>query len=82
MNSSLTLRPSARGLRKAQMVSIRRTPAADQARLLGYRFDMLPVANPTRRRQCQYALVDRGASSLSLSEMFVRLFVSPVYLQR
>ena len=36
-------------LRKAQMVSICRTPAADQASLLGNRLDMLPVANPTRR---------------------------------
>ena len=52
-----------RRLRKAQMVGIGRAAAADQTRLLGNRFDMLPVANPTRRRQCQYAFVDSGGSA-------------------
>ena len=37
-------------LHKAQMVSIRRVPAADQALLLGNGFNMLPVANAAWRR--------------------------------
>ena len=53
-------------LGKAQMMSIRGTPAADQARLLGNRFDVIPVANPAWRGQGQNAFVDsgdRGAAS-------------------
>ena len=68
-----------RGLRKAQMVGIRRTPAADETGLLGDRFDMLPVTDSARRRQCQYSFVNSGASScLSLkrsSSFFSRRFI-------
>jgi hypothetical protein len=50
------------------MVRISGTAAADQARLLDNRFDMFAIANPTRRRQRQYALVDnRGSAPLSTS---------------
>ena len=37
-------------LRKLQVVSVSGNPTADQARELGNRFHMLPVANPPRRR--------------------------------
>lgn len=39
-----------RRLREPQMVSIGRTPTAHEAGLLGNRFDVLAVANATRRR--------------------------------
>src|SRR6516165_8611371 len=42
-----------RCLGKAQMMGIGGTPAADEARLLGDRFHMLPVANSTGHRQRQ-----------------------------
>src|SRR5713101_4721083 len=44
------------------MVSVSGTPAADQARLLGNRFDVVPIANPTRRWQRQYAFIDNRNS--------------------
>jgi hypothetical protein len=47
-----------RYLRKPEVVGIGGTPAADQAGLLGNRFNVLPVAKATRRRQCQYTFVD------------------------
>ena len=50
-------------LRKAQVMGIGGNPPADQAWLLGNRFDMLPVPNAPRRRQCQYGLVDNGRLS-------------------
>ena len=34
-----------RGLRKLQVMGVGRTPAADQASLLGHRFDMLAIAH-------------------------------------
>src|SRR5215471_1830616 len=49
-------------LRKSQVVSIGRTAATDQACLLGDRFDMIAVANPTRHRQCQHTFVNDGAA--------------------
>ena len=51
-------------LRKSQMMDIRGSPTANQARLLGHIFNMFPVANPTCLRQRQYALVDNSGSSL------------------
>ena len=47
-----------RYLRKPEVVGISGTPAADQTRLLGNRFNVLPVAKATWRRQCQYTFVD------------------------
>jgi hypothetical protein len=50
--------PERQRLRKAQVVGISRTAAADQARLLGNGFHMIPVAYPTRRRQGQHGFID------------------------
>jgi hypothetical protein len=36
---------------KSQMMGIGGSPTANQARLLGNRFDMLAIANPARRWQ-------------------------------
>jgi hypothetical protein len=51
-----------RRLGKAQMMGIGRTPAADQASLFRNRFDMLPIANAARHRQCQDALVNNRSA--------------------
>jgi hypothetical protein len=51
-------------LGKTQMMHISRTATTDQARLLGNRFDMFAIANPTRLRQRQPALIDYRSSSL------------------
>ena len=56
-------------LRRSQMMGIGGTAAADKARLLGNRFNMLPVANPARRRQSQYGLVDNSSRSPPFSSM-------------
>src|SRR5262245_37114741 len=40
------------------MVGVGRAATANQARLLGHRFDMLPIANATRRREGQHSLVN------------------------
>ena len=45
------------------MVSICRTSAANEARLLGNRFNVITVANATWCRQCQYAFVDSSTSA-------------------
>ncbi len=37
-------------LREAQMMSVRRSPTANQAGLIGDRFDVIPVPNATRFR--------------------------------
>src|SRR6516165_2089162 len=42
------------------MVSICRTSATNEARLVGDRFNVITVANASRRRQRQYGLVDYG----------------------
>ena len=42
------LAPERPGLRKSQVVGVRRLPAANQARLLGNRFDVIPVPNSAR----------------------------------
>jgi hypothetical protein len=47
-------------LGKAQMMGIRRAAAADEARLLGNRFDMFPIANPTRCGQSQHGLINNS----------------------
>jgi len=47
-------------LGKAQMMGIRRAAAADEARLLGNRLDVFPIANPTGRRQSQHGLVNNS----------------------
>jgi len=39
-----------RGLRKSQVMGIGRTPAAEQTSHLGYRFDVLSIANAALRR--------------------------------
>src|ERR1700730_2267021 len=43
---------------EAQMVSIRRSAIANQAGLLGYIPDVIPIANPARLRQSRHALID------------------------
>jgi len=53
-----------RGLRKAQMVGVRRTAAADETGLLGDRFDMLPVTDLPHRRQRQHGFVNGSTSPL------------------
>jgi hypothetical protein len=58
VNSSLTLRLSAR-LCAAQVVGVRRPPAANQTSLLGDRFDVIAVAHPTRFGQPKYGLAIR-----------------------
>ena len=60
------LAPECPALREAQVVGIRGLSAANQARLLGNEFDMVPVTNTARLRQRQRALVDRIRSSLLL----------------
>ena len=45
-------------LREAQMVSIARLPAADQARLLRHISDVVTVPNPAWLRERQRTLVD------------------------
>jgi hypothetical protein len=52
------------------MVSIGRASAADKARLLGDRSDMLPVANATRRRKRQHAFVDNSGSASFRQSIF------------
>jgi hypothetical protein len=54
-------------LRKSQMVSISGSSAANQTRLFGNWLDVVTVANPTWRRQCQYAFVDSGGAALLLA---------------
>jgi hypothetical protein len=49
-------------LHKAQMMGIRRSATANQTGLTGHMSNVLAVANPTRLRQCQYALIDYGGS--------------------
>src|SRR5262245_61966468 len=46
-----------RRLRKLQVMSIGRTAAADQAWLLGNGFDVVSVANPARRWQCEHSFI-------------------------
>jgi hypothetical protein len=53
-----------RYLSKAQMMGIGRTPAADEARLLGYRFDVVTVTDPPRCRQSQDTFLDDSRSVL------------------
>jgi hypothetical protein len=43
-------------LREAQVVGVRRPPAANQTSLLGDRFDVIAVAHPTRFGQPKYGL--------------------------
>jgi hypothetical protein len=70
------LSPECSGLRKSEMVGIRGSPAADQTRVLGDGFDVRPVANPPRLRQCQYALIDL-LESLWLSCIATKGFQRP-----
>jgi hypothetical protein len=44
-----------RVLREAQVMGVRGSAAANQARLLGNEPDVIPVANPARLRQRQHA---------------------------
>src|SRR5262249_3034852 len=46
------------------MMSICRAAAADETRLLGNQSNVIPVANPPRRRQRQHTLVYCGGSPL------------------
>ena len=59
------------------MMSIGGTPTANQARLLGNRFHMLPVANPARHRQRQDRFVDTPLPDLALCGAFSALRVAP-----
>jgi hypothetical protein len=45
-------------LSEAKVVCVGRTPAADQARLLGNKLDMLAIADPARLGKVQLAFVD------------------------
>jgi hypothetical protein len=45
------------------MMSIRRAATADEARLLGNRFDMIPVANATRCWERECALIYHRAAA-------------------
>ena len=47
-------------LRKPEMMGICRPPAANQARMLGDKSDMLPVTHPAGFRHRQRALIDRS----------------------
>jgi hypothetical protein len=55
-------------LSKAQVMSIARTAAASEARLLGHVLDVLPIPNPTGLSQGQETFVDR----LRLAKLFLR----------
>ena len=46
-------------LRKAQMMGVGRSPAADETGLLGNELTVIAVPNPARFGECQQALVDR-----------------------
>src|SRR6516162_3484296 len=63
-----------RCLGKAQMMGIGGTAAADQARLLGNRFDVIAIANAPQRRQRQHGLVDHGRPSSSFWPAPLRSF--------
>ena len=52
------LAPKRRCLRKAEMMGIGGTATANQARLLGNGFDVLPVANTPRRRQSEHGFIN------------------------
>ena len=52
------LAPQCRCLRKAKVMSISGTATANQARLLGNGFDVLPVANTPRRRQSEHGFIN------------------------
>ncbi len=52
-----------RCLGKAQMMGIGGAPAADEARLLGYRLDVVTVTDPPGCRQSQDALLDESRSA-------------------
>ena len=45
-------------MREAQVVGVRRPPAANQTSLLGDRFDVIAVAHPTRFGQPKYGFID------------------------
>lgn len=45
---------------KAQVVGIRRLPAANQTGMLGHVADVIPVTNPAGLRQCHCVLIDRS----------------------
>src|ERR1700746_1963761 len=63
-----------RCLRKSQMMCVCRAPTADQARLFGDRFDMVPVANPARHRQGQNRFVDGSLLLIANSPLPCRPF--------
>jgi hypothetical protein len=52
------LAPECPALGKSEVVGIRGSTTANQTRVLGDRFDVIPVANPAWLRQCQHALID------------------------
>jgi hypothetical protein len=60
-------------LRKAKVVGVRRQAAANQARLPGYKSDVISVTHPSRFRHGQHALINRPGAPpvlwLSLSKM-------------
>jgi hypothetical protein len=59
-NSSLTLSPTPRGLRKTQMMRIRKLPSADQTGLLNNKLQMGSVALLTGRPSYSLSEVSPG----------------------
>ena len=66
-------------LGKSQVMGVRGLSAANQARVLGDRPDVIPVADPARLRQGQRALVDQPSSA---GRVFGCSFVRPRGLRR
>ena len=50
-------------LRKSEMVGVCRPPAANQAGLLSYMFNMVSVTHPARFRHGEHALINRSGAS-------------------
>src|SRR5690348_8827834 len=65
VNSSLTLRPSARMLSEAKVVGVCRPAPTKQARLFGHKPDVLLVTKAARLRMGKAALADAVASGCS-----------------
>jgi hypothetical protein len=59
------LAPERGVLREPQVTGVRWSSTANQAGLLGNRFDVIAITNPPRLRQRQHALIDQlGRRSL------------------
>ena len=75
------LAPQGSALREAQMMGIRRLPAANEAGLLRHISDVVAVTNPAWLRQRQGALVDRRVDRLGSLPFLrpIRLGLSPCW---